>query len=101
MVAAASGKIIVALGQSSLSAALANTPTLAGSAGFKSSAALLGGGIQPVAYVDLARFATLVQSVSPSTPSAVDGYLKRLGSVAIGAGKIGGSEHVRVAVTGS
>ncbi len=101
VIAAASGKIIVALGQSSLSAALANAPTLAGSAGFKSSAALLGSGIQPVAYVDLARFATLVQSVSPSTPSAVDGYLKRLGSVAIGAGKIGGSEHVRVAVTGS
>jgi len=101
VIAAASGKIIVALGQSSLSAAVANGPTLAASAGFKSSGALLGSGIQPVAYVDLARFATLVQGVSPSTPSAVDGYLKRLGSVAIGAGKISGSEHVRVAVTGS
>jgi hypothetical protein len=101
VIAAASGKIIVALGQSSLSAAIANGPTLAASAGFKSSGALLGSGIQPVAYVDLARFATLVQGVSPSTPNAVDTYLKRLGSVAIGAGKIGGSEHVRVAVTGS
>jgi len=101
VIAAASGKIIVALGQSSLSAALASGPTLADSAGFKSSSALLGAGIQPVAYVDLARVATLVQSASPSTPSTVDGYLKRLGSVAIGAGKIGGSEHVRVAVTGS
>jgi hypothetical protein len=101
VIAAASGKIIVALGQSSLSAAVANGPTLAGSAGFKGSGALLGSGIQPVAYVDLARFATLVQGVSPSTPNAVDGYLKRLGSVAIGAGKISGSEHVRVAVRGS
>jgi hypothetical protein len=101
VIAAASGKIIVALGRSSLSAAVANGPTLAGSAGFKGSGALLGSGIQPVAYVDLARFATLVQGVSPSTPNAVDGYLKRLGSVAIGAGKISGSEHVRVAVRGS
>ena len=58
-------------------------------------------GLKTLETLDLAQFATLVQGLSPSTPNTVDGYLKRLGSVTIGAGKIGGSEHVRVAVTGN
>ena len=100
VIAAAGGHIIVALGSSSLSAAMGGGATLAGSAGFKSASALLGSGIQPVAYVNLAEIGSIAQSTGTSTSSSLFTDLERLGSVAIGAGKIAGSEQVRVAIPG-
>ena len=101
VIAAAGGHIVVALGQSSLSAATNGTATLADSAGYKSASALLGSGIQPIAYVNLAQIGSLAQSTGTSTSTAPITELERLGSVAIGTGKIAGSEHVRVAIPGS
>jgi hypothetical protein len=99
VVAAAGGRIVIALDQSSLSAALDGGPTLASSSAFKSASELLGDGIKPSIYVDLGGLATLAKSTG--SKSSVLGYVQRLGSLAVGTGKIGGAEHVRVALTGS
>ena len=101
VIAASGGHIIVAYGQSSLSAATSSGATLANSSGFKSASALLGSGIQPVAYVNIAALGNVAQSAVSSSSSSAVTELERLGSVAIGAGKIGGNSHVRFAIAGS
>jgi len=105
-VAAGNGVIVVALGTTSLNDALASANRLSSTAPYTTSTSRLGSGIQPDVILDLPTVATLIKTLdsagaSSATTATVLSYLERLGTVAIGSGQSGRSEHVRIIVSGS
>jgi hypothetical protein len=103
-VAAGGGRIVVALGSSSLNDALSDSDRLSGSAAYTGAASLLGGDVQPDVIVELPQLVSLLKSLgvasSASDANAI-GYIQRLGTLAIGSGESAGSEHVRLVISGS
>ena len=103
-VAAGGGRIVVALGTTSLNDALASTGRLSASSSFGTAASLLGSGIQPDLIVELPGIAELLKNLnvagSASTAKVLP-YLQRLGTVALGSGTTSGERHIRIVVSGS
>jgi hypothetical protein len=103
-VAAGGGRIVVALGTTSLNDALASTGRLSASSSYATAASLLGSGIQPDLIIELPAIATLLKNLnvagSASTAKVLP-YLDRLGTVALGSGTASGERHVRIVVSGS
>jgi hypothetical protein len=103
-VAAGGGRIVVALGTTSLNDALASSGRLSASSSYSAAASLLGSGIQPDLIVDLPGIAALLRNLNVAgSPSAakVLPYLQRLGTIALGSGTTGGQQHLRIVIGGS
>lgn len=103
-VAAGGGRIVVALGTTSLNDALASTGRLSASSSFGTAASLLGSGIQPDLIVELPSIAELLKNLnvagSASTAKVLP-YLQRIGTIALGSGTTSGERHIRIVVSGS
>jgi len=103
-VAAGGGRVVVALGTTSLNDALASSGRLSATSGYSTATADLGSGIQPDAIIDLPAIVALLKNLgaaSGATASKALPYLERLGTVALGSGTAGGERHVRIVVSGS
>ena len=103
-VAAGGGRVVVALGTTSLNDALASSGRLSATSGYSTATADLGSGIQPDAIIDLPAIVALLKNLgaaSGATASKALPYLERLGTVALGSGTAGGEHHVRIVVSGS
>jgi hypothetical protein len=103
-VAAGGGRIVIALGTTSLNDALASSGRLSASSSYSTATSLLGSGIQPDLIVDLPAIVALLKSLgvasSASTASALP-YVERLGTIALGSGTTSGERHVRIVISGS
>jgi hypothetical protein len=100
VIAAAGGRIVVALGQSSLAAATSSGTTLSAAGAFKRASALLGSGVQPDTYVNLSAIGAIASGAGTGASSSLIAELQRLGAIVVGTGKVGGSERLRIAIPG-
>jgi hypothetical protein len=95
------GKVVIGLGQDSVSAALNPPQALSTSAGFKSASSALGSGISPALYLDFQPLASLFEIPGVITDpqfSQVKPYLNRLDYVVAGTGRSGSRSLVRIAL---
>jgi hypothetical protein len=103
-VAAGGGRVVVALGTTSLNDALASSGRLSASSGYTTATSLLGSGIQPDVIIDLPGIVALLKNLGAASGAAAAKalpYVERLGTVALGSGTADGERHVRVVVSGS
>ena len=103
-VAAGGGRIVVALGTTSLNDALASSGRLSATAGYSTATSLLGSGIQPDAIIDLPGIVALLKNLGAAggaTAAKALPYVERLGTVALGTGTANGERHLRIVVSGS
>jgi len=103
-VAAGGGRVVVALGTTSLNDALASSGRLSASSGYTTATSLLGSGIQPDVIIDLPGIVALLKNLGAASGAAAAKalpYVERLGTVALGSGTADGERHVRIVVSGS
>jgi hypothetical protein len=98
-VAASGGRIVIALGPTSLSDALASTDRLSSTSAYTGAVSLLGSDVQPDLILDLPQFGTLLKNLGAATSTSdasVINYLQRLGTFAYGSGGSGNTQHARI-----
>jgi hypothetical protein len=89
-IVSAQGKFVIGLGDASVSKALSNGPTLAGSASYGAAESALGGGLKPSAIVSVPTLLSLLDGLGLSqgkTLSAIRPYLTSITSLAAGGGR--------------